>query len=77
MRGYVGGEPVADLRVRYSAAEGHCIARSQIPPPLIDEFPVLSSLPACAEGRNHMRGAQELRVKESDRIRCNGNGLAR
>jgi 3-phosphoshikimate 1-carboxyvinyltransferase len=71
----VGGEPVADLRVR--AARLHGI---DIPPRLvplaIDEFPVLFVAAACAEGRTVLTGAEELRVKESDRIQVMADGLA-
>jgi len=71
----VGGEPVADLRVRGAALKG-----LEIPPewvPLaIDEFPVLFVAAACAEGVTVVRGAEELRVKESDRIAVMAEGLA-
>lgn len=69
-----GGEPVADLRVRASALKG-----VEVPPEraasMIDEFPVLSVLAACAEGTTVMRGVKELRVKESDRIDAMARGL--
>uniref|UniRef100_UPI003564F0B4 3-phosphoshikimate 1-carboxyvinyltransferase n=1 Tax=Phaeovulum sp. TaxID=2934796 RepID=UPI003564F0B4 len=69
-----GGEPVADLRVRYSALKG-----VEVPPEraasMIDEFPVLSVVAALAEGRTVMRGVKELRVKESDRIDAMARGL--
>ncbi|MDH3559857.1 MAG: 3-phosphoshikimate 1-carboxyvinyltransferase [Gammaproteobacteria bacterium] len=71
----VGGEPVADLHVR--AARLHGI---DIPPELvplaIDEFPALFVAAACAEGRTVLTGAEELRVKESDRIQVMADGLA-
>lgn len=70
----VGGEPVADLRVRYSALKGVSIAEDQIPL-AIDEFPVLFIAAACAEGDTVLRGAEELRVKESDRIDAMARGL--
>jgi 3-phosphoshikimate 1-carboxyvinyltransferase len=70
----VGGEPVADLRVR--SAQLHGI---EIPPefvPLaIDEFPVIFVAAACAQGRTVLTGAEELRVKESDRIQVMADGL--
>jgi len=70
----VGGEPVADLRVRYSELHG-----INIPPHLvplaIDEFPVLFIAAACAKGRTVLTGAEELRVKESDRIQVMADGL--
>lgn len=69
-----GGEPVADLRVRASALRG-----VEVPPEraasMIDEFPVLSVVAACAEGATIMRGVKELRVKESDRIDAMARGL--
>ncbi|MEK9720248.1 MAG: 3-phosphoshikimate 1-carboxyvinyltransferase, partial [Quisquiliibacterium sp.] len=70
----VGGEPVADIRVRYAPLRG-----IQVPPELvplaIDEFPVLFVAAACAQGRTVVTGAQELRVKESDRIAVMADGL--
>jgi len=70
-----GGEPVADLRVRSAALEG-----IEIPPDLvplaIDEFPALFVAAACARGRTLLRGAAELRVKETDRIQVMADGLA-
>jgi 3-phosphoshikimate 1-carboxyvinyltransferase len=69
-----GGEPVADLRVRYGALKG-----VEVPPEraasMIDEYPVLSVLAANAEGVTVMRGVKELRVKESDRIDAMARGL--
>ncbi len=69
-----GGEPVADLRVRFSALRG-----IEVPPEraasMIDEYPVLAALAATAEGRTVMRGIKELRVKESDRIDAMARGL--
>jgi 3-phosphoshikimate 1-carboxyvinyltransferase len=69
-----GGEPVADLRVRFSALKG-----VEVPPEraasMIDEYPVLAVLAACAEGDTVMRGIGELRVKESDRIAAMVAGL--
>jgi 3-phosphoshikimate 1-carboxyvinyltransferase len=63
----VGGEPVADLRVRHAA-----LSAIDVPPDLaplmIDEYPVLFVAAAFAAGRTVARGAHELRVKESDRI---------
>ena len=70
----VGGEPVADLRVRYQPLKGIVISESQIPL-AIDEFPVLFVAAACAEGDTLLRGAQELRVKESDRLEAMAQGL--
>ncbi|WP_097461880.1 bifunctional prephenate dehydrogenase/3-phosphoshikimate 1-carboxyvinyltransferase [Mangrovitalea sediminis] len=70
-----GGEPVADLRVRYSALKGIDIPVDQVPL-AIDEFPVLFIAAVCAEGRTVLSGAEELRVKESDRIQVMADGLA-
>jgi 3-phosphoshikimate 1-carboxyvinyltransferase len=70
----VGGEPVADIRVRYAPLRGIEIPRDQVPL-AIDEFPALFIAAACAEGRTVLRGAEELRVKESDRIASMAEGL--
>jgi 3-phosphoshikimate 1-carboxyvinyltransferase len=70
----VGGEPVADLRVRASTLRGIHIPEDQVPL-AIDEFPVLFVAAACAEGTTVLTGAEELRVKESDRIAVMAAGL--
>ena len=70
----VGGEPVADIRVRSAALKGIDIPEDQVPL-AIDEFPVLFIAAACAEGKTVLRGAEELRVKESDRIQVMADGL--
>jgi len=70
----VGGEPVADIRVRSRALHGIRIPQDQIPL-AIDEFPVLFIAAACAEGETVLTGAAELRVKESDRIAVMARGL--
>ena len=70
----VGGEPVADIRVRYAPLKGIEIPVDQVPL-AIDEFPALFIAAACAEGRTILRGAEELRVKESDRIQVMADGL--
>ncbi|WP_245749934.1 bifunctional prephenate dehydrogenase/3-phosphoshikimate 1-carboxyvinyltransferase [Marinobacter zhejiangensis] len=70
----VGGEPVADLRVRSANLKGIDIPEDQVPL-AIDEFPVLFIAAACAEGETILRGAEELRVKESDRIQVMADGL--
>lgn len=76
LREYVaGGEPVADLQVRYSPLRGIRIAEDQVPL-AIDEFPALFVAAACAEGTTILSGAEELRVKESDRIQTMADGLA-
>jgi 3-phosphoshikimate 1-carboxyvinyltransferase len=70
----VGGEPVADLRVRSAQLKGIRIPEEQVPL-AIDEFPVLFVAAACAEGETVLTGAEELRVKESDRIQVMADGL--
>ncbi|BAN49647.1 bifunctional prephenate dehydrogenase/3-phosphoshikimate 1-carboxyvinyltransferase [Metapseudomonas resinovorans] len=70
----VGGEPVADIRVRAAKLKGIEIPEDLVPL-AIDEFPVLFVAAACAEGRTVLRGAEELRVKESDRIQVMADGL--
>lgn len=69
-----GGEPVADLHVRSATLHGIDIP-SELVPLAIDEFPVLFVAAACASGRTVLTGAQELRVKESDRIQVMADGL--
>ncbi|MFU8762940.1 MAG: 3-phosphoshikimate 1-carboxyvinyltransferase [Haliea sp.] len=70
----VGGEPVADIHVRHAPLVGIEIPLDQVPL-AIDEFPVLFIAAACATGRTVLRGAEELRVKESDRIAAMAEGL--
>jgi len=70
----VGGEPVADIRVRSARLRGIDIPEELVPL-AIDEFPVLFVAAACAQGRTVLRGAEELRVKESDRIQVMADGL--
>ena len=67
--GEAGGEPVADLVVRGGSLRATDIGGEEIPA-LIDEIPVLAILAARAEGTTRITGAEELRVKESDRIRA-------
>jgi 3-phosphoshikimate 1-carboxyvinyltransferase len=71
----VGGEPVADLHVRYSALKGIEVDPA-LAPSMIDEFPILFVAAALAEGRTTTRGLDELRVKESDRLSVMAAGLA-
>lgn len=71
----VGGEPVADIHVRYAPLKGIDIDDDQVPL-AIDEFPVLFIAAANAEGVTRLRNASELRVKESDRIQAMADGLA-
>jgi len=73
--GNAGGEPVADLRVRSARLRGIRIPEEQVPL-AIDEFPALFVAAACAEGETLLTGAEELRVKESDRIQVMADGLA-
>lgn len=70
----VGGEPVADLRVKSTQLHGIDIP-SELVPLAIDEFPVIFVAAACAQGRTVLTGAEELRVKESDRIQVMADGL--
>nr|WP_240158006.1 bifunctional prephenate dehydrogenase/3-phosphoshikimate 1-carboxyvinyltransferase [Pseudomonas nitroreducens] len=70
----VGGEPVADIRVRSAQLKGIDIPEDLVPL-AIDEFPVLFVAAASASGRTVLRGAEELRVKESDRIQVMADGL--
>jgi 3-phosphoshikimate 1-carboxyvinyltransferase len=70
----VGGEPVADLQVVSSQLHGIEIPKELVPL-AIDEFPVLFIAAACAQGTTILTGAEELRVKESDRIQVMADGL--
>lgn len=70
----VGGEPVADLHVRHSALTGIEVPPDGAPS-MIDEYPILFIAAACAAGTTVMRGLEELRVKESDRISVMAQGL--
>ncbi|WP_062347616.1 3-phosphoshikimate 1-carboxyvinyltransferase [Novosphingobium sp. CCH12-A3] len=63
----VGGEPVADLRVRHSLLSGIDVDPAVVPS-MVDEFPILFVAAALAKGRTVTTGLEELRVKESDRI---------
>ncbi len=69
-----GGEPVADLRVRHAPLRGIRIPAERVPL-AIDEFPALFIAAAGAEGVTVLTGAEELRVKESDRIQVMADGL--
>ena len=69
-----GGEPVADLLVRYAPLRGIEVPEAWVPD-MIDEFPALFVAAAAARGRTVVRGASELRVKESDRIAAMAEGL--
>jgi len=71
---HAGGEPVADIRVRHAELRGIEIP-VELVPLAIDEFPVLFVAAANARGVTVLRGAGELRVKESDRIQVMADGL--
>jgi 3-phosphoshikimate 1-carboxyvinyltransferase len=69
-----GGEPVADVHVRAAELTGIRIPEDRVPL-AIDEFPAIFIAAACARGETLLRGAEELRVKESDRIQTMADGL--
>lgn len=72
------GETVGDLMVKSAelrAPEGRLVIEGRMIPNLIDELPVLAVAGLCCEGRIEVRGASELRVKESDRIRTIVDGI--
>lgn len=69
-----GGEPVADLVVSHARLRGTVVEPAEIPS-LVDEIPVIAALAARAEGETRIRGAGELRVKESDRLRAMAENL--
>ena len=71
-----GGERIADLRVRSAPLRGIAVP-TELVPDMIDEFPILFVAAAAASGTTTIRGAAELRVKESDRIAVMAKGLAR
>jgi 3-phosphoshikimate 1-carboxyvinyltransferase len=68
------GEPVADIEVRKSRLKGIKVSEALVPLS-IDEFPVFFVAAACAQGETLVRGALELRVKETDRLAAMGVGL--
>jgi len=70
----IGGEPVADLLVKSSTLKGIQIPEELVPL-AIDEFPAIFIAAACADGETVLTGAEELRVKESDRIQVMADGL--
>jgi 3-phosphoshikimate 1-carboxyvinyltransferase len=76
-----GGEQIGDVKIRASALRGVEVPPERVPD-MIDEFPILAVAAAFAEGSTIMRGLEELRVKESDRLaaivaglRANGVGV--
>ncbi len=70
----VGGEPVADIEVNHSHLSGVDVPTDLVPL-AIDEFPAIAIAAACAEGVTRISGAEELRVKECDRITATVNNL--
>ena len=70
-----GGEPIADIEVRKSRLKGVRVPESLVPL-AIDEFPVFFIAAAVAEGETLVRGALELRIKESDRLAAMAQGLS-
>ncbi len=71
----MGGEPVADIRVRGARLRGIDVPADRAPS-MIDEYPVLAVAAAAAEGTTRMLGVHELRAKESDRLASVAAGLA-
>lgn len=69
-----GGEPVADIIVKSSELQGIDVNERDVPL-AIDEFPAIFIAAACANGVTRLRGAEELRVKESDRIQAMADGF--
>jgi 3-phosphoshikimate 1-carboxyvinyltransferase len=69
-----GAEPVADIEIRPAELKGIHVPESLVPL-AIDEFPALFVAAACARGETVITGAEELRVKESDRIAVMAEGL--
>jgi 3-phosphoshikimate 1-carboxyvinyltransferase len=70
-----GGDDIGDLLVRHSALRGVEVPPERAPS-MIDEYPVLAVAASFAVGRTVMRGLEELRVKESDRLAAMAAGLA-
>lgn len=70
----IGGEPVADIRIQSAQLKGIDIPEHLVPL-AIDEFPVIFVAASCAVGTTRLTGAEELRVKESDRIQVMADGL--
>jgi 3-phosphoshikimate 1-carboxyvinyltransferase len=69
------GEPVADISIKGNGPLKGIEVSPEIVPSMIDEFPVLSMIAACAEGTTYMSGLAELRIKESDRLLLVAEGL--
>jgi 3-phosphoshikimate 1-carboxyvinyltransferase len=70
-----GGEEIGDLLVRYSELKGVEVPAERAPS-MIDEYPILAVAASFAKGKTAMRGLEELRVKESDRLEAVARGLA-
>ncbi len=70
-----GGEPVADLRAKFSPNMKGIEVPPERAPSMIDEYPILSVVACYATGKTVMKGVKELRVKESDRIDAMARGL--
>ncbi|MDM8568914.1 3-phosphoshikimate 1-carboxyvinyltransferase, partial [Thiotrichales bacterium HSG1] len=70
----INGELIADIQVKSSDLHGVNISKEEVPL-AIDEFPILFIAASCAEGKTVLTGAEELRVKESDRIQVMADGL--
>ncbi|HEX2843402.1 3-phosphoshikimate 1-carboxyvinyltransferase [Hyphomicrobium sp.] len=69
-----GGEPVADIRARFSKLSGVTVPAERAPS-MIDEYPMLAVVAAFADGVTRMEGLAELKVKESDRLAATADGL--
>lgn len=70
-----GGEPIADVRVRYAPLKGVTVPAARAPS-MIDEYPILSVVASFADGKTVMNGLGELKVKESDRLAATAAALA-
>jgi 3-phosphoshikimate 1-carboxyvinyltransferase len=70
----IGGELLADIRIKSSELKGIQIPKALVPL-AIDEFPAVFIAASCAQGETILTGAKELRVKESDRIQVMADGL--
>ncbi|MBN8912033.1 MAG: 3-phosphoshikimate 1-carboxyvinyltransferase, partial [Rhizobiales bacterium] len=70
-----GGEPIADIRARFSKLSGVDVPAERAPS-MIDEYPMLAVVAAFAQGTTRMDGLAELKVKESDRLAATAAGLA-
>ena len=66
----IAGEPCADIRVQYTGTLNGCVIEGEDIPRLIDELPVIAVLASQAKGETIVRNAEDLRNKESDRIKC-------